>query len=167
MNIRRTAVLVSTLVLAVILGILFRSNIISIWSPRDDKRILYDQIMKECSSSDSAISAAVWESVEMTVKCAVKNVAIVEVKAPDISKELYDYVDSMDDITEGGLEEQILKCLQETEKQTKEFKLSYENTGGKVRIQYTPEYAEFISCGLLSFYGRVMDEVLSEMEGMK
>lgn len=89
----------------------------------------------------------------------------VTVKAPDICDELLDWMDSVSDeaFTESAMEAEILQLLKKSEKVETEHVLTFSNQDESVKITYTSEFSEVISCGLTRFYAEVTQRVLEEM----
>lgn len=124
---------------------------------------IQNRIITDSFADNTKIEQTIKEEIEIEVDEVGQDIVTVTVKAPDISKDLIDWVANWDgNIADEQMEEKILSLIQQSQKSADTYELYYEDAEG-LNIQYTEEYLNAVSCGLNEFYNYAMNQVILEM----
>ena len=126
-------------------------------------------ISTECLSGETAAEKAIAQAVTISAEETSEGVITVTVKAPDVYNGLMAWMNevSEDKYSDEALEAKFLSLLSEAVPVESTVELSFTKSEDGQKIEYTQEFAELISCGMLRFYGDMMQNVTGELGGAK
>lgn len=126
-----------------------------------------EHIRWECMSGETAVEKAQAEVVILKAKKKSEGVLAVTIKAPDIYEGLMEWLNTVpeEDFTDENLETEIIKLLSEADPSENTVELSYTKSKEGVKIAYTQEFANLISCGMVRFYNDCMLNAITELGG--
>lgn len=135
-----------------------------------EKQIIKDILGTNVSGGNSEMVATkISDSVSVNVEEVTGDGKIVvAVEAPDISKELYEWMQTQDDtMTEESLDAKIKELLAAGEKKASTYTIPYvkkSEDSTEIEIQYTYESKNALSCGMVKFYGMCIEEIIKDMK---
>jgi len=155
---KRIIIILIALVAIAVIGLLVYNYI---------KRIEKFQTFEEQITNDyfleaDGIEGKIKENISYSVVDVENDQIAVKVEYVDISEGLKEYVETASDFSEENLLIEIERLLNESEKVTEEYTLSYETLDEVIGISYTPEINDAFTCGLTKFYRNNMEEMLEE-----
>lgn len=133
---------------------------------REDKIAWKEIIYTEYFSEDSVVENALKESVSIDVKQTDERLNI-KISAPYICEELLAWLDTVkeEEFTEENMETKILELLKETKKRESVCELEFSIQEEDVKIYYSAEFSDLMSCGLNHFYAQLNYRIQEEIGG--
>lgn len=128
----------------------------------DWEQHLKDAVFDTATPLGDAISQA----AVLTVEQVTESELTVSVQAPNIAPAMLDWMAAVgaEEFTEDAMQQQIFTQL-EAEKQTASFTLPYSVSAQTPQIDYPSDYLDAVSCGLLTFYNDLHQQLIEEMGG--
>ena len=135
---------------------------------KKDKIVWEEIIYSEYFSGDSVVENAIKENVSIDVSQVDEHLNI-KISAPYISDELLTWLDAVkeEEFTEENMEAKILELLKETKKRESVCELEFSIQEEDVKIYYSAEFTDLMSCGLNRFYAELNYRIQEEMEGSR
>jgi L-fucose mutarotase/ribose pyranase (RbsD/FucU family) len=128
------------------------------------KKDLKDSLVADAVTVNGELQDVISNKVIIEVEEMKNGEAIVVVEAPIITDELVNYINSVDDVNDAQLLSLINNLVETKEPIVRQFRMAYVEQD-ELRIGYTEEYVNAVSCGLYDFYQIMMEDVIAELEG--
>jgi len=157
--------LLGLVVIFIVITIVFLLFYQIVLSDRNADTKQLEQTLTRDLVADSVVEAAVVDAVKLKVLEVKDGQVSVEVTAPNISAELTKWVALApeDSFTTENLEAKTLELLSSSTPKSNTYQMVYSEAGKQTEINYTAEYADAISCGLLSFYRTARDNAVNDL----
>lgn len=126
------------------------------------KEELVDKIIADNFTSDSKITSEMKEEVEIVVENVKSDSVVITVEAPDISEELFEWLNAQETYTDEEFENKIIDLMENGKKEVSTYELHYSENSSQ--IEYTQECKNSMNCGLTDFYNMCMQQVIEEMK---
>lgn len=135
---------------------------------RQPDSVSWNEVVRmQCMNGETEIEKALAKVVSLDAEEKSNDVLLITINAPDIYDDLIDWMNNVseEDFSEKALESEILKLLSETKPTKNIVELSYTGSEEDVKISYTHEFANLISCGMVRFYNDTMSNAINELGG--
>lgn len=153
--------MITILIVGVIILIFFINSADS--GKKVSKERIYQRIIDDNFKSNTVIEKKIKENVNITINDISDDATSVEIKAPNITEELYQWVESQNEVNDDAMEEKIMELLEESENEVTQYDLII-FVDDELKIQYTEESKNAMSCGMIEFYNMCMEKVIEDMK---
>lgn len=116
-------------------------------------------IQAELFDQETEIGRLISEHVEINVKEVMEDSITVEVKAPDVTEALWEWIEE-NEFTEEGFDT-ALETAMKGKKETEQFQLQIREDGSMI---YSEEFGSFVSCGMTDFYYQMQQQLIDELK---